>query len=148
MKALVYIAAYAPDAGENISELNGKYAPTPLDTALVPDTAGFLYIQREQFHAVFAKDVSTTEARVLAATQKPTASAAFDQEVNSAAWKTIPSWYLVAQEDQVINPQLERFMAKRINAKTTEIKASHVSFLSHPNEVAKLIEAAATATVK
>ncbi|WP_334891099.1 alpha/beta fold hydrolase [Nostoc sp.] len=148
VKALVYIAAYAPEAGEKISALNAKYAASPIGSALVPDTAGFLYINREKFHDVFAKDVSTVEARVMAATQKPVNSVAFDQAVNNVAWKTIPSWYLVSQEDQVINPELERFMAKRIGAKTTEIKASHVSFISHPNEVVKLIEAAATAPVK
>ncbi|MBW4471472.1 MAG: alpha/beta hydrolase [Stenomitos rutilans HA7619-LM2] len=148
VKALVYIAAYTPDAGETISALNGKYALPPLATALVPDTAGFLYVDRAKLHDVFAKDLSTAEARVLAATQKPLIGAAFDQTVTSAAWKTIPSWYLVAQEDRAINPELERFMAKRIGAKTTEIKSSHVPFLSHPNEVAKLIEAAATTPVK
>jgi pimeloyl-ACP methyl ester carboxylesterase len=148
VKALVYIAAFAPEAGEKISALNAKYAAPPLNTALAPDTAGFLYINREKFHAVFSKDVSTAEALVMAATQKPINSVAFDQAVNNAAWKTIPSWYLVSQEDQAINPDLERFMAKRIGANTTEIKASHVSFISHPNEVVKLIEAAATAPVK
>jgi pimeloyl-ACP methyl ester carboxylesterase len=145
VKALVYIAAYAPEAGETISALSAKYAPPPLASALVPDAAGFLYVDRSKLHDVFAKDLPTAEARVLAATQKPLVSAAFNQAVNSAAWKTIPSWYLVAQEDRAINPDLERFMAKRIGAQTTEIKASHVPFLSHPNEVAELIETAATA---
>ncbi len=81
---------------------------------------------------------------MLAATQKPISSVAFDQSVTNVAWKTIPSWYLVAQEDRAINPDLERFMANRIGAKTTEIKASHVPFLSHPHEVVELIETAAT----
>ena len=148
VKALVYIAAYAPDAGETISELNAQYAAPFLSTSVVPDAAGFLYISREKFHEVFAKDVSAAEARVMAATQKPINSASFDQSVNHVAWKTIPSWYLVAQEDQAINPELERFMAQRMGAKTSEIKASHVSFISRPNEVAELIEAAATAAVK
>jgi hypothetical protein len=112
---------------------------------IVADTVAFLYVEREKFHELFAKDVSTVEARVMAATQKPVASAAFDQSVDSAAWKTIPSWYLVSQEDQAINPEIERFMAKRIGAKTTEIKASQVSFISHPREVANLIEAASSA---
>jgi pimeloyl-ACP methyl ester carboxylesterase len=148
VKALVYIAAYAPVAGEKISELNDRYAPPSLVTALVPDTAGFLYIQREKLHEAFAEDVSEAEARVMAATQKPINKAAFDQVVDSAAWRTIPSWYLLAQEDQSINPQLERFMAERMGARTTEIDASHVPFLSHPDEVTKLIEAAATAASK
>ncbi len=91
VKALVYIAAYAPDAGETIKGLNGKYAPPPIATALVPETGGFLYTKRDQLHAFFANDVSAAEARVMAATQKPLASTALDQAVNSAAWKTIPS---------------------------------------------------------
>lgn len=148
VKALVYINAHAPDAGENTNELNGKYAPPPLASALVPDAAGFLYVDRSKLHDVFARDLPPAEASVLAATQKPINSVAFDQSVTNVAWKTIPSWYLVGQEDQSINPDLQRFMAKRIGAKTTEIKASHVPFLSHPNEVAKLIETAATATAK
>ena len=148
VKALVYINGFAPEPGETISELSGRYAPPPLSKALVADTAGFLYIDREKFHEVFAKDVSTVEARVMAVTQKPAAKVIFDQSVDSAAWKTIPSWYLVGQEDQAINPELERFMAKRIGAKTTEIKASHVPFISHPREVAKLIIEAASSAVK
>lgn len=148
MKALVYLNAFAPDSGENTSELNGRYKAAPLNTAIVPDAANFLYIDRKKFHDLFAQDVSEAEARVMAATQKPIASAAFNQSVNDIAWKTIPSWYLVTQNDQAINPELQRFMAKRIGAKTTEIKASHVAFISHPKEIAKLIEAAATASVK
>jgi pimeloyl-ACP methyl ester carboxylesterase len=88
------------------------------------------------------------EASVMAATQKPIAGSSFGATVDRAAWKTIPSWYLVAQDDQAINPDLERFYAKRIGATTTEIKSSHVPFISHPKEVARLIEQAAIATVK
>jgi pimeloyl-ACP methyl ester carboxylesterase len=143
VKALVYVAGFAPEPGETTVELNGKYAPPPISKAFVPDTAGFLYIDPEKFHEFFAQDVSTAEAQVLAATQKPPAKTIFEQSVNSAAWKTIPSWYLVSQEDRSINPELERFMAKRIRAKTTEIKASHVAYISHPKEVANLIIEAA-----
>jgi pimeloyl-ACP methyl ester carboxylesterase len=84
----------------------------------------------------------------MAATQKPVASIAFDQTLDRAAWKTIPSWYLVTQEDRAINPELERFMAKRIGAKTSEIQSSHVPFVSRPKEVIKFIETAATAAMK
>jgi pimeloyl-ACP methyl ester carboxylesterase len=99
-----------------------------------------------KFHAVFAQDVSISEALVMAATQKPIASVAFEQAVDNVAWKTIPSWYLVSQEDQAIPLELQRFMAKRMGATTTEIAASHVAFISHPSEVVKTIEAAVTAT--
>lgn len=107
--------------------------------------ANFLYVDREKFHKFFAQDVSEAEARVMAATQKPIASAAFDQSMNDIAWKTIPSWYLVTQSDRAINPELQRFMAKRMGAKTTEVNSSHVPLISHPREVAKLIATAATA---
>ena len=148
VRALVYIAGWAPESGESISQLIGKYAPSPLLTAFVTDAAGFLYIDREKFHEVFAHDVSTVEAQVMAVTQKPTASAAFEQSVESAAWRTIPSWYLLAQEDRAINPELQRFMANRMGAKTTEIRASNVPYISHPREVADLIIEAASSAMK
>ncbi len=148
VKALVYVNAFAPDVGEKTSDLNGRYAAAPLSKAIVSDPANFLYIDRQKFHNLFAQDVSETEARVMAATQKLIASAAFDQSVNAIVWKTIPSWYLVTRNDRAINPKLQRFMAQRIGAKTTEVNSSHVPFISHPKEVTKLIEAAATATVK
>jgi len=148
VKALVYVAAFAPDSGEKPSELLERYGPTPLDAALVPDAAGFLYIDRAKFHDILAKDVSLAEARVMAATQKPIAGAAFGGSVDTPAWKTIPSWYLVAQEDQAIKPELQRFMANRMGAHTTEIKSSHAPFISHPKAVAKLIREAASASAK
>ena len=148
VKALVYIAAYAMEAKENIGALNAKFAPPALSTALAPDAAGFLYVDRVKFHDVFCADVPAPEARIMAATQKPIAASAFGDTVDTPAWKTIPSWYMVSQEDRAINPDLERFMAKRMNATTTEIKASHVPFISHPKEVTQLIEQAATATTK
>jgi pimeloyl-ACP methyl ester carboxylesterase len=147
VKALVYIAAFAPDAGEPIGAHNEKY-PAPLGSALRPDSAGFLYIDRAQFRDLFASDVSATEASVMAAAQKPIIGSAFAASVEQAAWRTTPSWYLVTQEDRAINPELQRFYAKRIGAKTTEIKASHVPFISRPQQVARLIEQAASAAVK
>ncbi|RWK68344.1 alpha/beta hydrolase [Mesorhizobium sp.] len=147
VKALVYIAAFAPEAGEPIGAFLEKY-PSALGSALRPDAAGFVYIDRAQFRDLFAKDVSTAEASVMAATQKPINGNAFGASVETAAWKTIPSWYLVAREDRAINPELERFYAKRMDAKTTEIQASHVPFISHPEAVARLIQEAATAPVK
>jgi pimeloyl-ACP methyl ester carboxylesterase len=148
VRALVYIAGWAPASGESISQLIGKFAPSPILTAFIPDAAGFLFIDREKFHDVFAHDVSPTEAQVMAVTQKPPASAAFEQSVESAAWQTIPSWYLLAQEDRAINPELQRFMADRMGAKTTEISASHVSYISRPKEVANLIMEVANFAVK
>src|SRR5712692_8296518 len=117
VKALVYIAAFAPEPSEVITAFGEKY-PVPLDHALKPDTAGFVYIDRAQFHDVFAKDVPAMEASVMAATQKPIKGSAFGESVPQAAWKTI------------------------------EIKSSHVPFISHPAEVARLIEQAAIAAEK
>ena len=147
VKALVYLSAFAPEAGEPIGAFGEKY-PAPLNATLRPDAAGFLYIDRAQLRDVFAKDVSPTEASVMAATQKPLNKSVFTASPSEAAWKTIPSWYVVAQEDRAINPDLERFYAKRMGAKTTELKSSHVSFISHPADVTRLIEEAASAVVK
>jgi pimeloyl-ACP methyl ester carboxylesterase len=145
VKALVYVAAFAPDAGEKVGELIAKFPASLLGTALVPDSAGFLYIDREKFHEVFAKDVPEEEAFVMAATQKPIAAASFGEPATAAAWKTIPSWYLVSSQDHAINPDLERFFAKRMKATTTELDASHVSFISQPEKIVSAIEAAAVA---
>jgi len=148
VKALVYIAAFAPSAGESLGSLLKSMAPSDIGPALVPDSAGFLYIDRAKFHDVFAKDVSPGEARVMAAAQGPIFGGIFDTPVQEAAWKTIPSWYLVASEDRAINPDLERAMARKIGATTTEVKASHVPFISRPKDVVKIIEAAASAPAK
>ena len=142
VKSLVYIAAFAPEVGEAIGAFGDKY-PAPLGAALRPDKAGFLYVDPAQFHTVFAADLPEVETRVFAATQKPIIGSVFSATVDQATWKTIPSWYLVAQDDRAINPDLERFYAKRMGAKTTEVKSSHVPFLSHPAVVARLIEQAA-----
>jgi pimeloyl-ACP methyl ester carboxylesterase len=147
VKALVYMAAFAPEAGEPVGAFGEKY-PAPLGAALRPDAAGFLYIDRAQFHELFAKDVSTAEARVMAATQTPVAGSSFGASVEQAAWKTTPSWYIVTQDDQALNPELQRFYAKRMGATTKEIKSSHVVFISHPVEVARFIEQAASAPAK
>jgi len=148
VKALVYIAAYAPDVSEKLGELSDKFAPTALPKELTPDAAGFLYVNRSKFHELFCADVPVGEASIMAATQKPLQSAIFGEAVSVAAWKTIPSFYLVSQEDKIINPELERFMAKRIGATTSEVKSSHVSFISQPKVVVDLIEKAAKTTVK
>ncbi len=97
------------------------------------------------FHDVFAKDLTPVETRVMAATQRPIHGSTFGGAVAAPAWKTIPSWYIVSLDDQAINPNLERFFAKRMGATTTEIKASHVPFLSHAGDVVRVIEDAARA---
>lgn len=147
VKALVYIAAFAPEANEPIAAFGEKY-PSALGPALRADSAGFLTIDRTRFRELFAKDVSPREASVMAAAQKPIFGDSFSASVSDPAWKTIPSWYLVAQEDGALNPDLQRFYAKRIGAKTTEIRSSHVPFVSRPREVARFIDEAARAVAQ
>ena len=147
VKALVYVAAFAPEVGEPIGAYGDKY-PTGLGAGLRPDAAGFLYIDRAQFHDLFAADVPKAETDVAAATQKPIIGNVFGASVQQAAWKTIPSFYLVTQDDKAINPELERFYAKRMGATVTEVKSSHVPFLSHPLVVARFIEQAASAAAR
>jgi len=143
VKSLVYVNAFAPDAGEALAEAGNKFPAPPLNAALVPDTAGFLYIERDKVHDVFCKDLPAADARIIAATQKPLNKSVFEAKVANVAWKTIPSWFIVGKDDRAISPDLERFLAKRMNAKTTELNSSHVPFLSHTKEVVKIIEEAA-----
>jgi pimeloyl-ACP methyl ester carboxylesterase len=144
VKSLVYLAAFAMDVDEPAGPLLEKY-PTKALKALHPDSAGFLTIDRAQFREIFAADLPRVQTDVMAVTQKPLASSVFAATTKVAAWKTIPSWFVVAQQDQVINPDLERFFAKRMGARTTEINSSHVVFMSHPEEVVAVIESAARA---
>lgn len=144
VKSLVYIAAYAPDSKEVLGALNERLGTPPFRATLIPDSAGFLSVDRTKFHEYFANDVSNDEAFVMATTQKPLSAEAFAGSIERPAWKTIPSWYLVSANDRVIPPDLQRFMAKRIEAKSiVEVSSSHASFVSHPADVVKLIEAAA-----
>ena len=147
VKALVYVAAFAPEPGEPLGgPVEEKFARPALNMAVIPAAGGFLYIDRAKFHDNFCKDLSTAEASVLAATQRPLSGSVFEASVARAAWKTIPSWYIVSSQDQAENPEAERFYAKRMGAKTTEIEASHLVILSHPREVANVIEEASRAT--
>ena len=144
VKALVYVAAFAPDTGDNLQALLEKY-PSKIGTALVPDAAGFLYIDRSKFKEVFAADVPDRVRSVMNAAQKPVHSSTFAQKYEAAAWKDIPNWYLVATEDQAINPALQRIFAERMKATTDEVKSSHVPFASQPAVVARIVARAAAA---
>jgi pimeloyl-ACP methyl ester carboxylesterase len=147
VKALVYIAAFAPDAGENLQTLLEKY-PSKIGNALVPDAAGFLYIDRAKFKEAFAADVSERDLSVMSAAQKPINSQTFGQVYETPAWKDIASWYLVASNDQAINPALQRVFAERIGATTRDVNTSHVPFVSNPMAVADIIKEAGEATLK
>ena len=144
---LVYVAAFAPDSGESVTTLNSQFPPEPGPTHLIgPDEEGFLWLDPAAYLQYFAPDVEPNEARTMAAAQRPLAAAAFVNTVGHAAWHTRPSWYLVAENDQIINPDLERWMAKRAGAEVHEVRSSHVAMLARPHAVIDLIEEAAAAT--
>ncbi|MEU1231174.1 alpha/beta hydrolase [Streptomyces sp. NPDC005828] len=153
VKALVYIAAFMPDKGESPAELSTKFPGSDLGTALRPvpytDNTGSgidVYIQNDKFHSVFAADLPEEQTRVMAVEQRPITAAGFAEKAQVAAWKTIPSWFLVARQDKAIAPDLERFEAKRAGSRTVEINSSHVAMMSHPGAVTRLIDEAAEAT--
>jgi pimeloyl-ACP methyl ester carboxylesterase len=142
VSALVYVAARAPDAGEDYTALAKTY-PTP------PATAGIVFdgdegrLSEEAFLRGFAGDLSAAKAKVLYAVQEPFQKALLTGKTTQAAWRSKPSFYAVSTEDRTINPDLERFMAKRMGAKTIEVKASHLSMISHPQVITRLILEAA-----
>jgi pimeloyl-ACP methyl ester carboxylesterase len=139
VQALVYIAAFALEEGESIEAL-GKQGPPPAGAAAVrPDDHGFLWIDRDGFGKAFAADADPTEAAVMAAVQKPLSVKSFAGKSGPPAWKHIPSWYMVATDDQMIPPPAEEFMAKRIGATVKKVASSHAAMVSHPKEVADLI---------
>jgi len=147
VKGLVYVAALAPDLGETLPSLSANGPANKLSTYFEPQD-GFIFLSKEGVKTVFAQDLSAKQQDMIYATQTPAAQTVFGDKSGEPAWKTKPSWYIVAKSDASISPDLERFMAKRIKAKTTEIEASHVVMVSHPKEVLKVIEEAANASVK
>lgn len=145
VKGLVYIAAFAPKPGQRTGEL-GKDYPTPHGISKLASTSdGYLYLPVESVKSDFAPDVPVAEADLVAATQVPIHASAFDEKVTQAAWQSRPSWFVVSGRDHMIDPQLQRDMAKMINARTIEIPSGHTSMLSHPSEVADVIEQAVRA---
>lgn len=137
--ALVYVAAFAPDAGQSTAEAGKDYPTPPGIKKLVPDAQGFLSLPPDALRDDFAQDVPAAQAAVMSATQGPIQAKAFDEKVSVAAWQTKPSWYIVASKDRMIDPGLERALAKKIKARTTEVASSHVPQQSRPAEVAKVI---------
>src|ERR1700720_2050432 len=142
VKALVYIAAFALDAGESCATI--EEAVPQASKAFKPDSNGNWWIEQEHFAADFAADIPKEKAAFMAISQVPISTDSFTHKVTNPAWRHKPTWYMVATEDRPINPDQERMMAKRANAKTVEVKASHVAYMSRPKETAKLIEEAAT----
>ncbi|MGY5136233.1 alpha/beta fold hydrolase [Streptomyces nigrescens] len=151
VKSLVYVSALMPDVGESGMSLAARF-PSELGTATnsVPYRAGGvsgtdLYLKPDRLRPVFAADLPESTTRVMAVTQRPVATTAFSEKAKVAAWKHIPSWFLVAKQDRTINPDQERFEAKRAGSHTVEIDSSHVAMITHPEAVTDLVLQAATA---
>jgi pimeloyl-ACP methyl ester carboxylesterase len=136
--ALVYVAARAPDAGEDYGALAGKFPAAPASKGLVK-AGGFGQLSEESFLHDFASDVPAEKARALYAVQGRISDTLFASRTTVAAWHNKPTWYAVSTNDRTTNPDLERFLAKRMGAHTIELASSHVSLISHPAEIAKLI---------
>jgi len=145
---LVYIAGFAPDAGESLASLSaaGK-EPPPGAAAIRPDKYGVLWIDREMFADNFCQDVDKTEALVMAATQHPITAKCFEDKITDAGWKNLPCWYQVSENDRMIPPPAEQFMAQRIKAKTISLPSGHASMVSHPQEIVDFILRAAKEVV-
>jgi pimeloyl-ACP methyl ester carboxylesterase len=145
---LVYIAAFGLDAGESIGALLAQGPVTPALAHLIIDKQGLGWLPEEDFVHHFAADVDPVKAKVMYAVQQALAAAALQDVMGVPAWKSLPSWYMIAHNDQVIPPDAERLFAKRMGATTVEVATSHVAMISHPDDVVKLIETAAQGYVR
>jgi pimeloyl-ACP methyl ester carboxylesterase len=144
---LVYVATPAPDVGQSLGEMGKPFPPPPVGPEFKADAEGFLTISQKGIREDFAQDLPAAETKVLWSVQGTAHARILDEKPTVAAWKTKPSWYVVAAEDRMFSPDLERARAKAINATTVVLKSSHVAMLSHPQEVADVImEAARKAT--
>jgi pimeloyl-ACP methyl ester carboxylesterase len=143
VRSLVYVAAFEPVVGETAGGLQGKTPPAA--TSVTPVGGGFVQVKPEAFPIDFAADVPHQIAQFMAISQVPIAAAIFDAKTAVSAWSEKPSYAVIATEDRMINPDLERFMSRRAKSQAIELKGSHAIFLSHPGEVAALIEKAAKA---
>ena len=146
VSALVYVAARAPDAGEDYGALAAKF-PTPPASAGLVKSGGFAQLSEEAFVRDFAGDLDPAKARVLYAIQGRISDTLFASRTTQAAWRSKPTWYAVSTNDRTTSPDLERFLANRMKAKTIELASSHLSMLSHPQEIANLILQAAGQSV-
>ena len=143
---LVYVSAFAPDEGE--SAVNFVPVASLPPGLLVFDSGGFAYLNPEMFHEAFVQDANATEAETLAVVQKPAHQSLFTEKSGPPAWKQLPTWFAVSENDRIIPPDAERQFAQRMNATTISLNSSHASLVSHPNEIAQLILDAARASTK
>jgi pimeloyl-ACP methyl ester carboxylesterase len=141
---VVYIAGFGLDEGESIAALGADTPPPPALANLIVDQEGQGRLSEDDFVGHFAADVDPAKARVMHAAQQPVAMSVFEDVMGMPAWKSLPSWYLVAANDEAIAPDAERMFATRMRAETVEVASSHVAMVSHPDAVVELIESAAT----
>jgi pimeloyl-ACP methyl ester carboxylesterase len=141
VKALVYVSALLPDVGESLAQVLGSM-PAP-SNSVMPTQDGHLFFDRAKFHADFGADVAENRTNFMAAAQVPATTAAFTTQIWSAAWRTKPSYAIVSTEDRALSPDLQRWMYQRAHAQVTEIKASHLVYISQPEKVADVILTAA-----
>jgi pimeloyl-ACP methyl ester carboxylesterase len=145
--ALVYISAFAPDAGESVNTLIAGFPASGPQPPILPPVEGFLFLDRDKFHDSFAADLPAQQAMFLADAQVPWGVGALSGNVSEPAWRTKPSWYLLTTEDRMIPPDAQRTMSGRIGATVVEVDASHSVYVSQPAAVVDLVKQAATATV-
>jgi len=143
--ALVYISAFAPDKGESVNSLIAGFPAGGPQPPILPPKDGFLFLDRDKFHASFAADVPASQAAFMADSQVPWGVDATAQTITSPAWRVKPSWYLLTTEDHMIPPSAQRVMSGRAGASVTEAKGSHATYISKPSAVADLIRQAAAA---
>ena len=142
---LVYITAFAPDAGESVSTLIKDPPPDAPVPPILPPQDGYLFLDKTKFHASFAADVEPEKAAFMADSQVPWGVEALSGTISEPAWKTKPSWYLIATDDKMIPPAAQRFMSERAGSTVVEVEGSHAIYVSQPNAVAGIIEKAAGA---
>jgi pimeloyl-ACP methyl ester carboxylesterase len=145
--ALVYVAAFGLDKGESLGALLGGGPPSPALAHLIVDEEGFAWLPEEDFTGHFASDVEPVKAKVMWAVQQGLSMSTFEDVMDVPAWKSLPTWYLVAGNDEAIPPPAQRMFAERMGATTVEVPSSHVAMVSHPEDVVKLIKAAAAVAV-
>jgi pimeloyl-ACP methyl ester carboxylesterase len=142
VNALVYVSAFAPDIGESVTTLSASGPPSKGVQAIRPDDKGFLYLDKAAFTTVFGQDLPARESRALANAQLPINHTAFDEPATVAAWHSKPSWFVVSDKDQILDPGAQRFFANRIKATTTVVEGGHDTLIAFPKQVAAAIEAA------
>ena len=142
---LVYVAAFAPDAGENPGQISAEHPPAAFEN-ITPDSDGYLWVAQDKFQESFCQDLTDDEALVMAVTQKAPRASTFGDDVTAPAWKVKPTWYQVSTQDRMIHPDNERRMAARMSPrKIVELDASHASLASHPAAICDLIDDATAA---